>query len=255
MTDKQMLEVYQHGSGMFARFGKRLNPMSIAENVFAPTRGVKMLSSGLNRMRGKSQKYTSFEHNNDAKRSADAYRSPDERRERGYVRYLSNDEIAVYKYGGKTHVAVRGTANKDDAKTDVLLASGNLKKTDRFKRNKEHLEKIKQEMGTIHSLTGHSLGGALAQTLGDHHKEANITVFNPGAGATGMYGKRKSTVYASHGDPVSALGMLTRKHDIRIVENKGSDSIVDRHAMSNFLQPGYQHGSGIPADMLSYLSN
>lgn len=244
-TDKQLLEFYQSGSGFFGKYGKHVNPMSIAENLFPPTRHVKMLTTGLTRMRGKAKTTVEYNDVNDAIRSADAYRNADDRRGRGYIRHLSNDEVAVYKYGGKTHVALRGSANADDAKTDGWLASGNLKKTARFKRNKEHLKRIEQEMGTIHSLTGHSLGGALAQALGDEHTQSKLTVFNPGAGVTGLYGSRKATVYASEGDPVSALGMTSMKHDIKIIKNKGSDAIVDRHAMGNFIPEG-QGGGSIP---------
>lgn len=254
--EQHYLQLYQSGAGFFARFPnirkiKRPSAISLVENVLPGSRHIKLLSSGLTNMRKKKGKNkVQQQHQGHANRSADVYRAPSERKEAGYIPHLSNDEIAVYQQNGKNHVAIRGTANKDDAKTDIVLASGNLKKTNRYKRNKKHLEKVKQQLGDIHSITGHSLAGALSQSLGDDKsfKNSEIVAFNPGAGITGMYGKRKSTVYTSSGDPVSALGMMTKKHDIHVVPSQG-DSILDRHAMSNFTQSGGR----IPVDMLNFL--
>lgn len=245
------LAIYQEGSGFFARFRNTINPMALVENTVAPIRGIKMLSSGLNTLRSNRKKASvKDDHKHLAEYSADAYRSVDERTGKGYIKHLSNDEIAVYRNNGKVSVALRGTANSDDAKTDTFLAGGLLRSTDRYKRNKKHLEHVKRNLGDIHEISGHSLSGGLAHALGDekNFKKAEIVSFNAGAGITGAYGKRKGTMYVSHGDPVSALGMTSLKHDIRVVPNKG-DSILDRHAMDNF----HQEGGSIPKDMYNFL--
>lgn len=210
------------------------------ENIFTPTRYAKRFASSLNKIRKRKNKTTvKDEHKFLAKIASDAYKKPDERNEPGYIRNLSNDEIAVYKNGSIVDVAIRGTINKDDVKTDSLLASGFLKNSRRYKRNKKQIYKIIKKLGEIDNITGHSLGGALAQAYGDLDKlkKTNVVVFNAGVGVTGTYGKKKATFYVSEGDTVSALGMLSNKHDIRVIDSKGP-SIIDKHAMDNFTRGG-----------------
>lgn len=249
--DKHHLAIYQEGSGFFARFKNVVNPMTLVENSISPIRNIKKLSSGLDTVRG-SKKTSSVKDNHKhlAEYSADAYRNVNDRTGKGYIKHLSNEEVAVYRNKGKVSVALRGTASGDDARTDTFLAGGLLKSTDRYKRNKKHLEHVKRNLGEIHEISGHSLAGGLAHALGDEKqfKKAEIASFNAGAGITGAYGNRKGTMYVSQGDPVSALGMLTMKHDVRVVPSKG-DSILDRHAMENF----NQEGGSIPRDMYNFL--
>jgi len=202
--------------------------------MFKPIKHIKNISRGLTDLgKKKGENHILDEHIEAAKRSKDAYLHPDERTGKGYVRHLSNDEIAVYHNNGKTDVSIRGTKSKDYIKTDLYLASGNLKKSARYQRNKAHLDKVRKVLGPINELSGHSLGGALAHTLGDNHKGSKAVSFNPGAGITGAYGKKKGTIYSSDGDSVSALSMSSSKHDIRILPS-GSDDILGRHSINNF---------------------
>ena len=108
-----------------------------------------------------------------------------------------------------------------------------MKKSARYQRNKAHLDKVRKVLGPINELSGHSLGSSLALALGDEHKKSKVVAFNPGAGIAGSYGKKKETIYSSDGDPVSALNMLSSKHDIRVVPS-GSDDILGRHSINNF---------------------
>jgi len=213
------------------------NIKSILENVFMPVRAVKTLASTLNRIR-KTKHNTGFLREHDkflAKIAQDVYNAPNDRKMPGYINDLSNNEVAVYKNNDIIDVAIRGTINKDDVKTDLLLASGFLKNSARYKRNKQTIYNIINNLGYISNITGHSLGGALSQAYGDlkELKNTNVVVFNAGAGITGTYGKKRATFYVSDGDIVSSLGMLSRKHNIRIMPSM-NDDIISRHGISNF---------------------
>ena len=83
------------------------------ENLISPLRYVKKFSKNLNNLR--YNKKTSNVLENDkflAQISKDVYNNKDNRKESGYIRNLSNDEIAVYNNNGLFDVAIRGTINK-----------------------------------------------------------------------------------------------------------------------------------------------
>jgi hypothetical protein len=214
-------------------------PLKYLENIIKPIKYVKNLSTALNYIR--KDKNKAFIKDDDkifAKISKDVYNKPNERKIEGYIPNLSNDEIATYNINNNIIVGIRGTVNKNDILTDTYLASGKLKNTNRYKNNKKFIKNIYNTYGKIDYFTGHSMGGALSQLMSDLYKNSYAVVFNPGTGITGSYGNKKSTVYVSEGDPVSALGMFNKKNDIRIIKSKG-DSILDRHAMDNFINGGF----------------
>jgi len=99
----------------------------------------------------------------------DVYLAPEQRTGDGYDRSLSTPEVAVYRRPagrGGNLVAFRGSANYDDAKTDGHLALGRLKHTDRWKRTAVHTRELQKVLGD-YSVTGHNLGGTLAQHAHD----------------------------------------------------------------------------------------
>lgn len=78
-------------------------------------------------------------------------------------------------------VGVRGTDNFDDALTDMDVMIGNIRNTDRYKRSKQEVSETVQRLrddGYDVSLSGHSLGGALAHHLSDE-LGLQAHIFNP----------------------------------------------------------------------------
>ena len=181
--------------------------------------------------------------------AADVYRAPENRKGAGYDPELSNAEVAVYRSApgrARPLVAFRGSVNADDAKTDAFLALGRLKDTDRWKRTAEHLRRVREAVGE-YDLTGHSLGGTLAQLAhdelgaipgshGNERKNSQLVAFNPGATILGTVPGRDGRVYSTHGDVVSALSHVTHK-DVRVLKPTGGDDLLGAHGVANFTAP------------------
>lgn len=173
--------------------------------------------------------------------ASDVYKPVNERKLRGLIPELSNDEIAVYASEGNQPalVALRGSANLDDAKTDGHLALGRLRKTDRWKRTAAHLDHVRNTLGNNFDLTGHSLAGSLALEYARDHPELRTIAYNPGASIPDVIGAARTLpdnarVYSSAGDVVSALSSA-RVGDVRITEPKVPGDALQAHFMHNFL--------------------
>ena len=86
--------------------------------------------------------------------------------EHGYIRDPnSNDNQQIYFHPPSKSllVNVTGTHNISDIGTDAALVAGKLQDTKRFKEAKQAIANAKQKYGVDSAtLTGHSLGGALA---------------------------------------------------------------------------------------------
>ena len=85
---------------------------------------------------------------------------------------LSNDNEQVY-YNPTTNKLLFNVSGshtiKDWLVTDVDLALGKLKNTDRYKEAKEILTKAKQKYNTDHAtISGQSLGGSIASYIGNN---------------------------------------------------------------------------------------
>jgi hypothetical protein len=176
--------------------------------------------------------------------AADVYLAPDKRRAEGYDAQLSTPEVAVYRRPagrGGNLVAFRGSANYEDAKTDGHLALGRLRKTDRWKRTAAHARQLKEVLGE-YSVTGHSLGGTLAQHVHDdvfdasQRKRGRLVAFNPGATLLGPIPGRDGRVYSTSGDVVSALSHTTHK-DVRVLTPREGSDLLSAHGASNFTEP------------------
>ncbi len=156
----------------------------------------------------------------------EAYAGVGERKGDGYRADLSTDEVGVYvPAGGDPVLAYRGTANAGDAVTDLSLSAGRLRHTERWRRSEAHtkdvLEKLKGELGHGRfDVTGHSLGGTLAQHSADRFGAQRSVVFNPGASVLDSTLRRdsKSRIYSMQNDAVSGMATLTPS-DVRIIPN------------------------------------
>jgi putative lipase involved disintegration of autophagic bodies len=119
-----------------------------------------------------------------------------------------NNHIYVNEAEKKIIHNVKGTNpfSFDDVKTDVLLALGKLKDTDRYNDSKRVLILAKDKyQGFDTSIAGHSLGGRVAQLIGSKNDKvvsynAGYTAFQPTRTKGGNH-----LHYRTEGDLVSAL--------------------------------------------------
>jgi len=127
----------------------------------------------------------------------------------GYVliKKLSSHNQQVY-FNPKTKkllYTIAGTHNLKDVGTDVYLALGKLKDTNRFKEAKDILNKAKKEFpsNTGIDIAGHSLGGSISQYLSSDPK---VKIYTYDKGATiGQKNKPNEAAYRTVGDVVSLL--------------------------------------------------
>ena len=144
-------------------------------------------------------------YTNDSKKQADTLSRF------GYARDddLSSDKHQVYynKDKNKLLFNVNGTQSASDWVTDAYLGAGHLKDTSRYQESKKILEKSKQKYNpSSTSVSGHSLGGSIAQNIAG--KDDNIVTLDSGY-TIGQRTRGKS--YRTAGDIVSLLGS-TAKH-------------------------------------------
>lgn len=150
----------------------------------------------------------------------------------GYIRdnQLSNHNQSIFynKKKNKLLNSVAGTHNLSDVVTDAWLAVGGLNSTNRYKEAKSTLEKAKKKYKPKETaIVGHSLGGAIAQKIGD--KSDKVTTFN-GAVLPFQKSHTNETNYRTRGDVVSAFG-INQKHTKTL---NSSTPIIGR--VDNFLK-------------------
>lgn len=113
---------------------------------------------------------------------------------------------------------------------DVAIALGRRDKHSRFQEAKDVAARAKKKYGNV-VLTGHSLGGAMAEEASREH-DLEATVFNPG-----------SNPFVRHKNKPSKVTVIRDKNDI-ISAGYGDpldfmDGVVglatDAHGLSNFL--------------------
>jgi len=172
--------------------------------------------------------------------AADDYLPPDQCRADSYDPSQLTAEIAVYrqpKERGGHLVVFRGSTNYDDAKTDGHLVFGRLKHTDRWKRTgAAHARDLKAVLGE-YSVTGHSLGGTLAQDVHDEFgNKGKLVAVNSGATFLGPIPGREGRVYSTSGDVVSVLAHTTNR-DVRVMTSKERIDLLSAHGAANFTEP------------------
>lgn len=116
---------------------------------------------------------------------------------------LSNHNQQVYYNPNKKKLiySVTGTHNINDVGTDVSLALGRLKHTQRYKDADNTLEKArKKHQPSEVSIAGHSLGSSIAGYIA----KPNDKVYGLNGGATiGSSTKKEHNIYRTRGDMVS----------------------------------------------------
>lgn len=151
------------------------------------------------------------------------------------VWYNPNDRKLLYN--------IAGTHNIKDVGTDVYLAVGKLKDTNRYKEAKQTLENAKLKYGKdiTTNITGHSLGGAIAQYIGNK----NDKVYTLDKGSTiGQKTRSNENAYRTSGDVVSVLS--TGATRMKTLENRNRATgflpfdTLKAHNVENIRKEGIQ---------------
>ena len=154
-----------------------------------------------------------------------------------YVSNESDEEKALYKNDETKQIiiAFRGSKVMKDLKTDLKLALGGIRKTERYASSKDYVDKIKTLYPdyTI-TLTGHSLGGTLAIQMSKDFGDKAV-VFN--AGHTPLSSSQETKdlpikYYTKKGDIASMTGGRSYK-DVRLVDTDDKNAL-EAHKMDNF---------------------
>jgi hypothetical protein len=147
---------------------------------------------------------------------------------------LSNDNQQVYvnrKKNNKLLFSVTGTRlNKlQDLGTDLYLAAGKLKDTNRYKEAESTLEKAKKKYNKNNAtIIGHSLGS----TIGSYIKKPEDRFVGLDAGYTIGQPTREGEHYRVKNDVISGLGsknsnMRTINKNTNLFNAHGVDNIKD----------------------------
>lgn len=153
---------------------------------------------------------------------------------------LTDNHTTTYHNAKTKHtvVAYRGTADKKDLLTDsmVFLNMGN--RTKRFKESQDHTKKVIDKYGKQNvSLTGHSLGSAIASSVG---KKQDLPVVGFSKARTllpSSSGKKEKNIRIA-GDPFSGAAVLPSALSSPAILLTGGKGRVPKklntHSMSNF---------------------
>lgn len=148
----------------------------------------------------------------------------------------------------KLLVVGAGTHKLADIGTDVYLAAGKLKDTNRYKEAKHILEVAKKAYNVDSAtIAGHSLFGTIASYIGS--KKDKVITYNKGA-TIGQKSRPNETAYRSSGDVVSVLAsrnknMTTLKptvqQDLSGFSERKIHSLFQPHDLGNLNKMGNQN--------------
>jgi hypothetical protein len=138
---------------------------------------------------------------------------------------LSNDNEQVYYNPNQNKLLynVSGTHNLKDVGTDVYLALGKLKNTNRYKEADETLKKAKAKYNINNAIvTGHSLGASIVQNIAKPEDQE----YSLNAGYT--FGQKtkgnNQHNYRTQGDVVSLLGSGSK--NLKTIGKKNNNSVL-----------------------------
>ncbi len=170
-----------------------------------------------------------------------------------YVLVYNSATVKAYLDQNEKNIllAIRGTADFKDVKADAQIAINRLKKSSRYKEDKEKIEKILNRYPPNeydYFLTGHSLGGALINQLKrDFPFFKDAVEFNPAFQPYDLYSQQSNEIkrYYTSDDPLYNLGgrlfynkvvVPTTEHTIRNIPHIGTKAYnaYQGHAINNF---------------------
>lgn len=160
----------------------------------------------------------------------------------------SNSTAKTYRHqNGEIVIAYRGTdpTKANDLKADLAIARGQQSSNARFQEAMGIYNNVKAANPNAKiSLTGHSLGGALAQHVASQTQGSHAYTFNAGAGPAQLLGGRHSTNWTTGDDLISKSSEYQKSGSHHIHTPKGDDrsklGFVEKHGMENFLSE--KHG-------------
>jgi len=158
-------------------------------------------------------------------------------------RELSNKRNTVYHNpsDGRVIVAFRGTQFSDpkDLFEDARIAFGTFSGSSRVKKGKHIVKSAAEKYGTDVEnveLTGHSLGGRIAQAVGSRLGNKRITAINPGSSPADLLlptaGSGVGKTYTTGTDPISLSNTLRNPGNVRFRPQQS----LEPHGLANFLQ-------------------
>lgn len=171
--------------------------------------------------------------------------------------------VVLTRPNGEAVVSYRGTDHVTDLVPDLQIAMGYhsspiyhtvgeaaaILMKDRFADARDRYEKAKHKYGAV-SVTGHSLGGALALHAARAHGGAKAVVFNPGSSplgepfhaaycaTVGCDYTEKARIYTTGRDPISISSYIFDQStdDVIKVEPKDGGDFLS-HGLEHFLPP------------------
>ena len=153
---------------------------------------------------------------------------------------LSDHHSTVYHNPTTKHsvVAFRGTADKQDLKTDALLFLGLGGKSKRYKESNELAEKVIAKYGKSNvSLTGHSLSGDIASNV-SRNKDLDAYTFNKGRKLLPSKNAPREKSVRVIGDPLSGNAIIPSAFSLPNVLTGGSGRLqksANPHSLANFI--------------------
>jgi len=116
-----------------------------------------------------------------------------------------NQQVWYSQRENKLLFNVAGTHNLQDWGTDVYLAAGRIKKTNRYKEAKTTLQKAREKYQNSQTiLTGHSLGGTIVGYLGSKSRKDIVYTLDKGA-TIGQKVRSGERAMRTKGDIVSLM--------------------------------------------------
>jgi hypothetical protein len=144
--------------------------------------------------------------------------------------------LKAYRNDNNMIIGVRGTYDMRDVKADAALAAGRLRYTQRFKDDSDALKQVLNRYHGNVTTASHSLGGAIADELGNDHTDRIIggIAFNPAYDPVQLVsgGRRDIHRFYARNDPLSKLGGRTL-HNVHWVDS-GARNPIAAHRLDNF---------------------
>lgn len=129
---------------------------------------------------------------------------------------------AAFKNADEIVFAFKGTANLQDVVTDIKLGVG--MNTDQFYQGYQFVKRTQIPEGTKVTICGHSLGGAIAQIVGNRRRMRFVTFNAPGVGIVSRNLGEMAATVATGTMAIRTAGALVSavRHPVQAMHDAGS---------------------------------